>query len=167
MKIQEWSSQGESLICRAEGDIVISGHRYPYVTEAVDDEGYRVVIWTADNPKEHLAAALQAISKHRTVSVAYWCAGTPTGYCGRNIIQESGKSDMAILNSGDVVMCPCCGTSQVDVVDDFVVPGCIGHESERSHDCEGCGRRFRVACVGEDQYGVAPSPEPGGLACTQ
>lgn len=62
---------------------------------------------------------------------------------------------MAVLNAGDVVICPCCGVSQVDVVEDFVVPGYTGKDSEREHSCDDCDGSFIAVCTAEDQYNVS------------
>lgn len=62
---------------------------------------------------------------------------------------------MAVLNTGDVVICPCCGISQVDVVEDFVVPGYIGKDSQREHNCDDCDRNFIVVRTAEDEYNVS------------
>lgn len=58
------------------------------------------------------------------------------------------------LNRGDTVCCPLCGKPQEDKVEDFVVPGRVGIESEAEDECYECGGCFTVICIAADQYEV-------------
>jgi hypothetical protein len=58
------------------------------------------------------------------------------------------------LNRGDKITCWKCGQIQEDVVEDYVIPGKVGIESETEEDCHHCGAYFTVVCSAPDQYEV-------------
>ena len=48
---------------------------------------------------------------------------------------------------GEKLICPHCNYEHEDVVEDFVVPGCIGERSTCEEDCTDCYKTFEVTCT--------------------
>lgn len=65
----------------------------------------------------------------------------------------------AYLQRGEQVACPHCRKVQEEKVEDYVVPGRVGAESEQEDECWDCGGGFSVTHLGNNRYEVCASPE--------
>lgn len=75
----------------------------------------------------------------------------------RGVVKSSAEMERALstkLIQGDVVRCPSCGEQQEGKVEDYVVPGRVGHSSKAEDQCIDCYARFAVICTSPGQYEV-------------
>lgn len=62
--------------------------------------------------------------------------------------------DVDMQKSGTKLACPHCKKEQDEVVDDYVTPGKIGHESSCDDLCEHCDKPFSVTRLESGDFDV-------------